>query len=183
MQPITFVTANPNKLAEAQAILKFPIVNKSVDLDEIQTLDMDAILIHKLHAAFKHIGGPVIVDDVSAELESLNGLPGPFIKFFEQKLGQDALYQISKAKNDRVKIICCMGYFDGQKQIVVRGILQGIIVPPRGDNGWGFDQVIIPDGYDKTMAEMPPAQKNKLSHRYVALTKLAQALEVSNIKI
>lgn len=176
MQNITFVTANQNKLAEAQAILPWTITNASLELTEIQSLDLEEIITHKLKAAFDQIGSAVIVDDVSAELESLNGLPGPFIKFFEQKLGADALHKLSQGNSDRAKIICCIGYYDGQKQIVVKGVLSGNVVAPRGNNGWGFDKVIVPDGYDRTMSEMLPEEKNKLSHRYLALQKLAKAL-------
>lgn len=179
---VTFVTANPNKLAEAQAILPWPLTSAHLELMEIQSLDLEEIITHKLKEAFDQIGSPVIVDDVSAELESLNGLPGPFIKFFEQKLGADALYKLSKVKGDRAKIICCMGYYDGQKQVVVRGVLHGKVVAPRGDNGWGFDKVIVPDGQTSTMSEMLSEQKNKLSHRYLALQELSKVLSPNAIK-
>ena len=178
MQTVTFVTSNVNKLAEARAILAFPIINRALELYEMQSLDTEEIVAHKLREAYEQVGGPVIVEDVSAELESLNGLPGPFIKFFEQKLGKDALYKLSKTKNDKVKIICCLGYYDGKKQIFVNGILHGILVAPRGNNGWGFDKVIEPNGHNQTMAEMSPDQKNTLSHRYKALTLLAKSLQV-----
>jgi non-canonical purine NTP pyrophosphatase (RdgB/HAM1 family) len=173
---LTFVTANPNKLAEAKAILPWPVTSISLDITEIQTLDLDEIINHKLQEAFKQIGSPVIVDDVSAELESLNGLPGPFIKFFEQKLGPDALFKLTQSSNERAKIICCLGYYDGQKTEIVKGILHGKVVAPRGDNGWGFDKVIVPDGHNRTMAEMSPEVKNTLSHRYLALTQLSEKL-------
>lgn len=176
MTGVVFVTGNPNKLSEASAILPWPVTSTKLDLTEIQSLDIKKIVNHKLQEAFKRIGSPVMVDDVSAELESLNGLPGPFIKFFEQKLGPDALYKLSKIKNEQAKIICCLGYYDGHKTIIVKGILHGNIVAPRGDNGWGFDKVIVPDGHKRTMAEMSADEKNKLSHRYLALIKLSQKL-------
>ncbi|HUP26537.1 MAG TPA: non-canonical purine NTP pyrophosphatase [Candidatus Limnocylindrales bacterium] len=176
MTTITFVTGSNNKVAEAKAILPFTIKNKQIDLDEIQTLDAEQVVHHKLHQAFRIVGGPVMVDDVSAELESLNGLPGPFIKFFEQKLGQDALYKLVKTKNDRVKITCHLGYCDGQKEIIVKGVLYGTVVSPRGENGWGFDKVVMPDGQTRTMAEMSPEEKNNISHRYLALKLLAEKL-------
>ncbi len=176
MTAITFVTANPHKLAEAQAILPFPIKNLALDIAEIQTLDIGEIVAHKLQEAYARVGGPVLVDDVSAELESLNGLPGPFIKFFEQKLGEDALFKLSKSAGDRATIICCMGYYDGGKQEIVKGVLHGTVVAPRGKIGWGFDKVIVPDGHTRTMAEMPTKEKNQLSHRYLALQLLADKL-------
>lgn len=178
MSMITFVTSSSNKLVEAQAILPFQITSKALDLLEIQSLDIEEIVNHKLRDAYERVGGPVMVEDVSAEIESLHGLPGPFIKFFEQKLGADALYKLSKTKNDRVKIICCIGYYEGKKRLTVQGVLQGQLVAPRGNNGWGFDKVIVPDGYSQTMAEMTDNEKNKFSHRYLALTQLANRLEL-----
>lgn len=179
MQTITFVTSRSNKLNEARAILPFSISNQELELDEIQSLDLEEIIRHKLQQAYRHVGGPVLVDDVSAELESLNGLPGPFIKFFEQRLGEDALYKLSKSKNDKAQIICCMGYFDGQNEHIVKGVLRGQVVAPRGKNGWGFDKVTVPDGQTGTMAEMTDQEKNKISHRYLALIQLAHELGVS----
>lgn len=176
MAALTFVTANPNKLAEAKAILPWPVISASLELAEIQSLDLEEIIAHKLREAFTQIGTPVMVDDVSAELESLNGLPGPFIKFFEQKLGADALYKLSNGNKDRARIICCLGYYDGKKQLIVKGILQGRVVASRGSNGWGFDKVFVPNGQTRTMAEMSPEEKNKLSHRYLALMKLSKKL-------
>lgn len=181
MPTITFVTANPHKLKEAQAILPFPLTSLSLDLEEIQSLEVEKIVAHKLKEAYAQVKGPVMVDDVSAELASLKGLPGPFIKFFEQKLGPDALFKLSKLKDDQATIICCLGYYDGHKSVIVQGVLSGSLVAPRGDNGWGFDKVIVPQGHTQTMAEMSPDLKNTLSHRYLALCKLAEKLGSSSI--
>lgn len=180
MPVLTFVTANPNKLAEAQAILPWQVKSASLALTEIQSLDLVEIISHKLKEAYKQVGSPVMVDDVSAELESLNGLPGPFIKFFEQRLGDDALYRISKGKADKARIICSIGYYDGLKKIIVNGTLLGKVVAHRGENGWGFDKVIVPDGQMRTMAEMSSDEKNSFSHRWLALVKLAEALKLKS---
>src|SRR5690348_9433758 len=106
LQPIVFATGSANKLAELQAIAdgKLNFTSRKVDLDEIQSLDLQEIIEHKLRQAYGIIGKPVIAEDVSAGLESLNGLPGPFIKFFEQQLGRGALHTLSKVENDRVTI-------------------------------------------------------------------------------
>lgn len=181
MSKITLVTGNPNKLAELQAILpaNLSIESKAIDLVEIQSLDLEEIVKNKLFAAYEVIGGPVIVEDISAELENLNGLPGPFIKFFEQRLGKDALYQLS-SEGTRVSIKCCMGYYDGTTVATFIGTMEGTITAPSGTTGFGFDVVIIPDGYSDTLAVLGPDVKNKISHRYKAAQQLAEFVEALN---
>jgi inosine triphosphate pyrophosphatase len=177
MSQITIVTGNPHKLAELQKV--FPatldLVSKKLQLDEIQSLDLHKIVKHKLHQAYDQVGGPVIIEDVSAELEKLNGLPGPFVKFVEEQLGRGGLYKLGGA--GRVKIICSMGYFDGQDEHIIDGIIEGNIVEPRGSEGFGFDFEFIPDGYDKTMSELGMSVKNTMSHRFRAAKAMAEYLQ------
>lgn len=174
---IYLISGNPNKLLELQHV--FPpscdVTLQPLDLEEIQDLDPHAIVRHKLREAYKKLGAPVIVEDVSAELANLHGLPGPFIKFFEQQLGRGALYTLS-GEGTAVIIRCSMGYYDGSQEHIVDGILHGTITAPRGEHGFGFDCVIIPDGYGKTLAEFEPAEKNRMSHRFLAAQKMAEFL-------
>ncbi len=174
---IYFITGNLNKLAELQAILpgRITVDHKALHLAEIQSMDPHEIVSHKLREAYAAVKSPVLVEDVSAGLDSLKGLPGPFIKFFEEQLGSDALYQL--APNDRVTITCTMGYYDGETEIIVDGVVHGTTVKPRGDNGFGFDNCIILDGQTKTSAELTPEQKNAVSHRHAAAVLMAEALD------
>jgi len=77
-----------------------------VDLDEIQSLDLEAIAVDKAKRAYEKVGKPVLVEDVSAGLDSMGGLPGPFIKYFEVTLGMDALYQLRKAQDEPGSATC-----------------------------------------------------------------------------
>lgn len=177
MQTITLVTGNPHKLAELKAI--FPetlnLVSENINLDEIQSLELHDIVAYKLQQAYKVIQAPVIVEDVSTELAKLNGLPGPFIKYFEQRLGRGALYTL--AGEGRVKIVCAMGYYDGDAMRIVDGVMEGRIVEPRGGEGFGFDFVLIPDGYENTISELGAAVKNTISHRSKAARAMAEYLK------
>lgn len=179
MRTITLVTGNPHKLAELRQI--FPaslnLTSQKLELDEIQSLDLHEIVRHKLHQAYEQVKGPVIVEDVSAEVEELQGLPGPFVKFFEQTLGRGALHKI--AGDSRVRIICAMGYYDGHDERIVDGIMEGRLVAPDLDpqsEGFGFDFEIIPDGYDKTVSQLGMEVKNTISHRASAAAALAKFL-------
>lgn len=181
MTEIYLVTGNSSKLRELQAIFPKEVVLKSrtLDLIEIQPKDImsDEIIHDKLQRAYKAIGKPVIVEDVSAELACLNGLPGPFIKYFEQRLGKGALWQLAEQhKNKSCVIRCTMGYYDGKTEHIVHGETAGHVVPPRGENGFGFDFVFVPDGHSRTQAEMSAEEKNAMSHRFKAASALAATL-------
>lgn len=175
---IVLVTGNPDKLKELQQVFPASLAldSRQLDLDEIQSLDLHAIVQHKLRQAYAILQQPVIVEDVAAELEMLKGLPGPFIKFFQQRLGGDALYRLG-GEGATARIVCTMGYYDGHHEIIVDGVVQGTVTAPRGRGGFGFDICVVPDGYDLTFAEMPERTKNKLSHRYRAAVQMADRLE------
>ena len=180
------ITGNAGKLRELRAVLpaELGLLHKELDLDEIQSLDSREIISRKVREAYRIVGEPVIVEDVSAELASLGGLPGPFVKFFMQKLGNDSLYKLG-GEGDRITVRCTMGYFDGDQEIIVDGTMDGAITAPTDHrklgSGFGFDSVIIPDGYDKTLYDLGLEVKNTLSHRYHAATKLAAALREISI--
>ena len=174
---LTFITGNENKLAELKAILpeELAITHKKLDLVEVQSLDAHEVVSHKLREAYKILQSPVLVEDVSARLKDLKGLPGTFVKFFEQVLGPGSLFQLAPGSD--VEIVCTMGYFDGKKEIIVDGIAKGKTVAPRGDNGFGFDCCVVQEGQTKTNAELSNDMKNAISHRRKAAELMVQALK------
>lgn len=181
MKDITLVTGNPNKLRELLAIAPdtLQIVSKSIDLPEIQSLDLREIVEDKVKRAYEHIGGPVIVEDVSAGLDDLGNLPGPFYKFFRESLGDGILVKLASIATPKITVCCTAAYYDGEQLIVSEGILRGDIVERRGDNGFGFDPYIVPNGETRTIAEMTSDEKNKISHRGLALRALVQQIKQS----
>src|SRR5579884_2899354 len=167
MNKTYIVTGNPGKVRELEAMSlgKLHFEMKDLDIPEIQSLDMREIVTEKLKHAFSIVKEPVIVDDVSAELERLNGLPGPFIKFFGQKLGRGALLKLAGKEGEKVTVRCIVAYYDGKEMIFGEGHVNGKLVSPRGENGFGFDSEIVPDGESRTMAEMSEEEKMAISHR------------------
>ena len=174
----TLVTGNAGKLAEWRRLLpsNVSLQHKDLDLLEIQSFDSAQIVAHKLRQAYDIVQGPVVVEDVSAGLDSLHGLPGPFVKFFEQQLGERALY-ILAGKPATASASCTIGYYDGEHELIVDGTVHGSVVPGRGDGGFGFDKVFMPDGQPKTYAEMTAAEKDAVSHRHLAIDELLARLE------
>lgn len=177
-RPMTFVTGNAGKLREVQALApaSMSLDSRSLELDEVQSLDLEKIVRHKLQQAYAAIGSAVIVEDTGAGLESLGGLPGPFVKFFVAELGSPALYRLSDKAADKVTVSCVAGYYDGSTMLFGNGAITGMVCEPRGSNGFGFDPTIIPDdqpdGQRLTMAEMPLETKNADSHRARAFRDL-----------
>jgi inosine triphosphate pyrophosphatase len=178
MQTITLVTGNPKKLEEWQRIFPEDISLESadIDLDEIQSLDLEAIIIDKAKRAFERLNGPVLVEDISAGLTSLGGLPGPFIKYFELELGADALYRLAKQAGETAVVTCMVAYFDGTRSLTARADVAGTVVPARGHKDFGFDCVFVPDGYTQTFAEMATEEKDNASHRKAAIQILVEQL-------
>jgi len=184
-QEIHLVTGNPNKLRELRQVFPAELGLGVIKLDitEIQpdfTSDVPPahqVVGHKLDEAYSKLGMPVIVEDISAELGCLNGLPGPYIKAHEQVLGRDALWHLAEPYEDRsVHISATMGYFDGTRREIVDGVLEGTVVAPRGTVGWGFDFVVVPTGETQTLAELGSEVKNRISHRYKAAQAMASVL-------
>lgn len=178
MKQLFLVTGNPSKLKEWQQILPSDITMDiaDVDLPEIQSDDPEEIITDKVKRAYDAIGKPVVVEDVEAGLEKMNGLPGPFIKFFLKKMGSDALYQLAGREGEKAVVSCSIAYYDGENLLTVRGDVSGTVVAPRGESGFGFDVTFVPDGQTQTYAEMDEDKKNSLSHRQKAIRLLIEKL-------
>ncbi|MCA9332983.1 non-canonical purine NTP pyrophosphatase [Candidatus Saccharibacteria bacterium] len=180
MQKITLVTGNRNKLMEWQRIIgsELNLESSDIDLTEIQSLDLKEIVVHKAKSAYKKLKVPVVVEDISCSLDRLNGLPGPFIKFFVKQLGNDCLIILAGGKEGQAALVsCAVAYYDGKQEIVVQSDVKGKCVHPRGESGFGFDFGFIPYGSNKTFAEMTPKEKDTISHRNQAIKKLLSELK------
>lgn len=136
---------------------------------------MDEICIIKCKEAAKHVKGPVVVEDTSLAFNALNGLPGPYIKWFLDKIGPEGLHKMLAGFEDKsAQAICTFAFTrdENSEVILFQGITHGIIVAPRGSRDFGWDPVFQPDGYDQTYAELPKETKNQISHRFRAVDKL-----------
>lgn len=173
---IYFITGNKGKLEEAKSILS-DVECLDIDLPEIQDLDAHNVIQAKLAEALKTQTGEFIIEDISLYCEALNGLPGPLIKWFLKTVGNDGIYKmVSAFGNSRVEVKAIIGYADGKGGTqYFEGVVKGSIVAPRGE-GFGWDPIFQPDGYDKTFGEMSAEEKNKISMRKIALEKLREYL-------
>ncbi|MCC7356722.1 MAG: non-canonical purine NTP pyrophosphatase [Candidatus Doudnabacteria bacterium] len=175
---IKFITGNANKFAEVNALMPGQVEQLVIDLPEIQDIDPHVIIRAKLQAAFEHASGQFMVEDVSLRLDCINGLPGPLIKWFLKAMGPDGIADIAtKLGNNRAEAFVVIGYASNPEDIhFFEGSVAGTIVNPKVVSKFGWDGIFMPDGYDKTFAEMTSEEKNAISHRKIAVTKLVEFL-------
>ena len=177
LSDLVVVSTNPGKIEEINAILGTNHKVSTIDVTEIQSLDLDQVITAKAKAAYAKIKKPVLVTDVSLEIEALGSLPGPFVKFFLKTLGEEGTVRLIKGKSTKTKVTDAVGIYDGKILKIFKGSVYGHLVPKkRGKNGFGFDFVFVPNGYKKTYSQLSKSEKNKISHRALALKKLKKYL-------
>ncbi len=170
------VTGNKNKIKEFEHILGFQIENINLELEEIQSIDVEEVARHKARDAYNILKKPVIVEDTGIYFEELNGLPGALIKFFVKNLSLEKMCSLIK-ENRKAKAIACIVFFDGEKEIIAKGETKGsIALKPKGNNGFGWDPIFIPEGYDKTFAELTSEEKQSKFMRQEAIAELRKKL-------
>jgi len=175
---VTFVTGNKNKLRETQACFgdSVTLQAQAVDLPELQGDPLD-IARSKVELASERVSGPVMTEDTSLCFNALNGLPGPYVKWFLDKTGHEGLNNLLAAYEDKSAYAqCIFAYCEGrgkEVQLFV-GRCPGKIVPSRGPKDFGWDAVFQPDGYEQTFAELDKSVKNQISHRARAIQKVQQ---------
>lgn len=178
MEKLIFVTGNENKLKEFKnKLVDYNIVNKKLEFLEIQGKS-EEIIKAKVKEAYSKLEKPCFVEDVSFGFEAWNWLPGPYIKEFVKIIGTEKLPRLLEGHSKKAKAICWIGYAQSKDDIIVlKGEIYGKIVEARFDNGFDFDRIFVPEGYDKTFSEMTIENKNKISHRGKAIDEFKKFLE------
>jgi XTP/dITP diphosphohydrolase len=181
-------TANPDKAAEIGAILGpdiglSPRPGSVEDVEETgDTLEENARI--KAQALAEATGRPAIADDTGLEVAALGGRPGVYSARFA---GENATYAQNvqkllaqmRGKSDRsarFRTVALARWPDG-RELVAEGEVRGVIAEQaRGGDGFGYDPVFVPEGEDRTFAQMTQAEKNDVSHRGRAFRALAVQL-------
>lgn len=175
--PLYFITGNKNKFEEIKSVLP-DILQLDMDLPEIQDVDAKKIIEAKLKEALNHKNGEFIVEDTSLYLDCLGGLPGPFIKWFLQIMGRAGIAEMAeKLGNNKAQAKTIIGYAKNHEEIYFfEGSISGSIVRPKGESGFGWDPILVPDGFSKTFAEMDEDEGRSLKMRRIAALKLKEFL-------
>ncbi|MHA1555747.1 MAG: non-canonical purine NTP pyrophosphatase [Candidatus Heimdallarchaeota archaeon] len=176
---ITFVTNNQEKIADIRLMLGETInLNfvSAIELLEIQSLSVEAVVISKAKQAYEKLGKPVAVSDSGLEITSLNKFPGALVKFANETIGQDGLVKLLEGKTNRkAYFVAAIAYCSSQEDVVVFVEKdEGTIAEkPRGE-GWHFDRIFIPEGETQTWAEIGRKNKNTHSAFRRALTNMSE---------
>ncbi|WP_136688460.1 RdgB/HAM1 family non-canonical purine NTP pyrophosphatase [Halorhabdus amylolytica] len=182
---IRFVTGNEGKVREARAALDARVEQFEYNYPEIQSDELATIAAHGAREASREVGEPIMVEDSGLFVDALDGFPGPYSAYVEGTLGIERVWRLTEPETDdtaafRSVIAYCEGsdladaptVRDGDPPVAVfEGRVEGRIVAPRGDGGFGYDPIFEYD--DRTFAEMEPEEKNEYSHRGRAIDAFA----------
>lgn len=193
---IVFATNNKNKLIEirnilgnSMEVLSLEDINCHVDIPETgNTLEANAK--QKAQYIYDNYGMNVFADDTGLEVDALNGEPGVYSARYAGGKGHDSeanmtklLGELGQNNNRKARFRTVIALFENtdKKDIphieTFEGIVDGeIIRERRGGEGFGYDPIFQPEGYDKTFAELGLDVKNNISHRARAVKKLAEYL-------
>ena len=186
---LVFATNNLHKLKEVSAILGDKIkllslndINCHTDIPETSdTLEENALL--KAKFIHNHYGINCFADDTGLEVEALNGEPGVYSARYAGD-GHNAeanmlklLHAMEGIENRKAQFRTAFALIIDGKEHLFEGVIKGEIIKTRkGNSGFGYDPIFVPEGYTQTFAEMGNELKNKISHRAIATNKLCKFL-------
>lgn len=178
---VLFATSNKHKFNEAKEIL----FNANVDVrhfefmhNEIRSDSLEEIATEAAEAAYKLAKKPVFVEDSGLFVDALNGFPGTYSAWAQKKIGNEGLLKLmAGAANRNASFRTCIAFVngDGAAKTFTAECKGQIAEKPRGNGGFGYDPIFIPEGETHTFAENA-SFKNKHSHRYKSLLLLANHL-------
>ena len=188
---LIFATNNMNKLREVAAALdgrfelSTPRDHGIIDdiPEEQDTLEGNAS--QKSHYIYEKTGADCFADDTGLEVEALGGAPGVHSARYATADGHDheanmvlLLKNLEGVENRRARFRTVISLILDGEEHLFEGEVKGVILREKhGSEGFGYDPVFMPDGYDVSFAQMSLEEKNKISHRAMAVRKLAEFLK------
>lgn len=195
MKQIIIATKNPGKAKEFKEFFRLRNIDARslLDLEEElpdiaetgATFEENAAL--KAEGICRLIGKPVLADDSGLVIDALDGRPGIHSARYagEEKSDQANMEKVleelsnTEEKDRSARFVCVLALArPNEKTIFATGYCEGAIAQiPTGDNGFGYDPIFVPTGYQKTMAELESEEKNQISHRKHAIEKLDRLID------
>jgi XTP/dITP diphosphohydrolase len=190
MKDIIFVTNNPHKLNEIRAIVgdHFRILSladigcNDEIIEDADTIEGNASL--KSWYIWKKYGMDCFADDTGLEIDALDGKPGVKSARYagEECIAENnirkVLQEMTGIANRNARFKTVISLIKSGREMQFEGTVEGVILQEkRGKDGFGYDPVFLPDGYNQSFAEMLSEEKNKISHRGRATQKLIDYLK------
>ena len=186
---VLLATKNLGKVAELQRILApfgLQLQGASYEPGPETGATFAENALAKAREGVLHTGLPSVADDSGLTVDALNGMPGILSARWAGRHGDDTanlelvLGQLSDVPDDRrgAAFVCAAAFAlpDGRSEVVLGEMRGRLARAPRGTNGFGYDPIFVPTGYDVTSAELPPEEKDAISHRGQAFRALAPLL-------
>ncbi len=190
-------TTNEGKLKEIKRILEPLGIEVVPPPEKLEVEETGCTFLEnaylKAKAYFEKFRIPTLADDSGLVVEAIAPYPGIYSsRFYEIEFGgkeepkgnkdeaniRKLLRLLENTENRNAKFVAFIVLYTEGKGVFTEGEVRGEITrEPRGDRGFGYDPVFKPEGYEKTMAELPPEEKDKISHRGKALRKLVELLK------
>ena len=187
---LIFASHNQNKVLEINSLLKgIAEVHSLNDIGIFEEIPETGITLKenasiKGRACYDLTGLHVFADDTGLEVEALNGEPGVFSARYAgpEKLAwknmEKLMNELEAHENKKARFVTFISLIINQEEYFFEGEINGTIIHEmRGSNGFGYDPIFVPEGETRTLAEMSPDEKNKISHRAKALEKMKSFLE------
>ncbi|MFA7198265.1 MAG: RdgB/HAM1 family non-canonical purine NTP pyrophosphatase [Methanoculleus sp.] len=175
---LTVVTSNANKAREVAASFAgvLEVEHVALECPEVRHVDVGEVARGKAEYAYQALSRPLIVDDTGLFIDALGGFPGACAAYVHDTIGNAGILRLMEGVEDRnahFETAIAFAREDGIR--VFRGVLPGTIVPPQGAEGFGYDPIFAHAG--RTLAQMPLAEKSRISHRARALEVFREWIE------
>lgn len=188
--PLIVASNNQHKLEEIEAIIgKYYALQSMASIGFVEEIEETGTSFHenaaiKARAIFNRYGVDCLSDDSGLAIDVLNGAPGVYSARFagepvnHEKNIDKVLFELEGKSDRNARFVTVLCLIRNGKEYFFEGEIKGkILEEKRGTNGFGYDPIFVPEGFDKSFAELDPAQKNKISHRSNALAKMQEYLQ------
>jgi len=166
-----FVTSNTGKYEEMRLLFAqdgFELERIDLRYPELQVETLEATIMYGLEWIVGRYYRPFLIDDSGLFVEALNGFPGVYSAYVHRTLGNEGILRLLEGQpSRRARFECAIGFAGPDfEPILAKGIAEGsIAAEPRGTGGFGYDPIFVPEGGERTFAEMDLPDKNAISHR------------------
>lgn len=185
MKELYFITSNEGKVREATEKLRplgYSVIQKDLGYPEVQADSLEEVVLQGLEHIQAKYHQAFILEDAGLFIDTLQGFPGVYSKYVFFTIGLQGILRLLDGKKNRDAVFRSVYAYcePGKKPVIVVGECTGMIsTTQRGEHGFGYDPLFVPQGSEKTFGEMTIQEKNKFSHRSKALEKLVTELKNS----
>jgi len=182
MMRLALITSNQGKLREFKSELSrlnIEVTGADEICEEIQADTIEEVVRYCLKDLRERRISHVIIDDSGLFIDSLNGFPGVYSSYVFKTLGCKGILKLMEGtKHRNARFSCCIGCIlgNGEEIVVTESVNGRIGIEEKGSRGFGFDPIFVPEGNQRTFAEMSIEEKNPISHRGKAMRAFAEVL-------